>query len=802
VFQKTDKKEFEELLQNSLLNETGGDLETASEQQLYRGLARLCRRMLSARRKQFIARTYGSNAKQVYYLCMEFLMGRSLKNNLCNLGLEKAAMAVLEDHDVKLENLYDQEPDAGLGNGGLGRLAACYLDGMATTDIPGTGYSILYEYGIFKQRIVNGWQQELADNWLPGGSVWLKSHPEATLDVRFDGEIEEIWNGEHHYVTHKNFTLVKAVPSDMYVSGYNSAGVSQLRLWEAKAPGFDMGAFNAGEYASALGQNANVELISKVLYPNDNHLEGKILRLRQQYFLSAASIGDIVQKHLAQYGTVNNLSDKVAIHINDTHPTLAIPELMRILLDDCGYTWKAAAALCEKTFAYTNHTVMSEALERWPIDIFRRTLPRIFAIVEEMNRRARADFAAAFPGDESKVNWMAILGDGQIRMANLCCYACHSINGVSRLHSEIIKQTVFRDYCQYSPRKFTNVTNGIAYRRWLLQANPALTRLLEEVIGPGFKKDAAELKKLTKYADKKDVLARLTEVKRRNKIIFAAYLAKKTGQIIDPASLFDCQVKRMHEYKRQHLNALNIAAQYLYLKDNPGADVTPKTYIFAAKAAPGYYMAKQMIRLIVNLGKLIDQDSAVRDKLRVVYLEDYNVTTSEALMPASEISEQISLAGTEASGTGNMKFMLNGAVTLGTYDGANIEIAKAAGPENFMRFGMPREEADALKAKGYHPSAYLQGSPAARRALNFFEKGWCGETCHEVAANLQTKDPYMVLADFADYSRAEAELTQIYKAPTRFARMSLMNIAGSGLFSADRAVLEYAGNIWHAAAVK
>ncbi len=800
--QKMTKREFEKAFQNILLSELNTDLKSAAEEDLYRGLARLCRRMLSAQRKQFMSHTYGQNAKQVYYLCMEFLMGRSLKTNLFNLNLNKLAESVLAEHDVKLENLYEREPDAGLGNGGLGRLAACYMDGLATCDIPATGYSILYEYGIFKQVIVDGWQEELADNWLPGGSVWLKSHSENTIDVRFDGEIEEIWDGDFHYVNHKNYSLVKAVPYDMYVSGYDSAGVSQLRLWNAKAPSFDMGAFNAGNYDTALTQNANVELISKVLYPNDNHIEGKILRLRQQYFLSAASVGDIVQNHLAQYGTLDNLADKVAIHINDTHPTLAIPELMRIFLDDCGYSWEVAFEICSKTFAYTNHTVMSEALEKWPVDIFRRTLPRIYSIVNEMNNRARRDFEEAFPGDTGKIDYMALIGEGNIRMANICCYVSHSINGVSQLHSEIIKETVFHDYYLYCPEKFTNVTNGIAYRRWLLQSNPGLTDLLESVIGPKFKKDASQLQKFAKFRTNKKVLERLYEVKKANKVSFANHLMKKTGQIIDPSSIFDCQVKRMHEYKRQHLNAINIAAQYLALKNNPNLNVVPKTYIFAAKAAPGYYMAKQMIRLIVKLGNLIESDPAVRDLLRIVYLEDYNVTTSELLMPASEISEQISLAGTEASGTGNLKFMLNGAITLGTYDGANVEIAQAVGDENFIQFGMTTEEVDIKKQEGYHPSVYIQQDNVAKEVLDFLQKGWGGENFQDIVTNLTTKDPYMVMADFVDYRNAVQRLSDIYLDKDQFTRMSLSNIAGSGIFSADRSVTEYAKNIWSADPVR
>ncbi len=651
---KYTKREFDKLLKDMLASEYGTTLDVASNQQIYRVLALIARRMMSDGHKKFISRAYGTGAKQVYYLCMEFLMGRSLKNSLFSLGLADVAEAVLADADIKLESIYDEEPDAGLGNGGLGRLAACYLDGMATTGIAGTGYSILYEYGIFKQKIVDGWQQEKADNWLPGGQVWLKSHPDQSIEVKFDGEIEESWQGSFHHVIHKNYNSVIAVPSDMYVQGYDGPGVAKLRLWQAKAPDFDMKSFNAGEYGNAIRQNASAELISKILYPNDNHMEGKILRLRQQYFLSAASIGDICQNHLAQFGSLDTLPEKAAIQLNDTHPTLAIPELMRILLDECGYGWGKAFDICRRTFAYTNHTVMSEALEKWNIDIFRTTLPRIYTIVQELDRRCRADFEKAFPGDQGKIDYMAILGDGQVRMANICCYVCHSINGVSKLHSEIIKDSVFHDYYLYKPQAFKNVTNGIAYRRWLLAGNPALTKLLSDVIGPGFKHDASQLSRLAAFKNDKKVLDALDAVKKANKAEFAAHLKKTTGQVIDPNSIFDCQVKRMHEYKRQHLNALNIAAQYLYLKANPNADVTPKTYIFGAKAAPGYYMAKQMIRLICKLGEYIDADPAVRDILKVVYLEDYNVTTSERLMPASEVSEQISLAGTEASGTGNM----------------------------------------------------------------------------------------------------------------------------------------------------
>ena len=799
---KYTKREFEKLLKDKLMSECNVTLDMASADQIYRCLASITRQIMSDRQKRFQAKVLGEGKKQVYYLCMEFLMGRSLRTSLFNLGLNEVAESVLADADVKIDTIYDQEPDAGLGNGGLGRLAACYLDGMATDCIPGTGYSILYEYGIFKQKIVDGWQQETADNWLPGGQVWIKSHPDQAQEIRFDGQAIETWEGGFHHVKYENYNSVIAVPNDMYVAGYGSQGVSKLRLWQAKAPSFDMSSFNAGNYNTAISQSASAELISKILYPNDNHTEGKILRLRQQYFFSAASIADILQNHLNQYGTLDNLPDKVAIQLNDTHPTVAIPEMMRILLDECSYDWDTAFDICRKVFAYTNHTVMSEALEKWNADIFRSTLPRIWQIVCELDRRCRIELEKAFPGDYGKINYMAILGDNQVRTANICAYVCHAINGVSKLHSEIIKDSVFHDYYLFKPKAFKNVTNGIAYRRWLLASNPGLTNLLEETIGEGFKTDASELKKFEKYADDAAVLDKLAQVKHENKVTFANYLQKATGQVIDPSSIFDCQVKRMHEYKRQHLNALNIAAEYLYLKNNPNAEFTPKTYIFGAKAAPGYYMAKQMIRMLCKLGKMIDEDPAVRDKLRVVYLEDYCVTLSERLMPASEVSEQISLAGTEASGTGNMKFMLNGAITLGTLDGANVEIADAAGHDNEIIFGMLTPEVNALKGMGYHPSAFISGDNTAMAVLDMLEKGWNGENFSEVTNNLRNSDPYMVMADFKDYRRAQQMVQQLYQDKKKWNHMSLMNIANAGIFSADRSIMDYARDIWGATPVK
>ena len=774
----------------------------ASDDQLYKAAALVLRDLMVEKRRAHRAKTTAERKKRIHYLSMEFLMGKSLKNSLYNLGLVEPFTEALTAFGTTPERLFACEPDPGLGNGGLGRLAACYLDGMATDGYYGTGYSILYEYGIFKQKLVNGAQTELPDYWLPGGEVWLRPNEEHAVEVKFGGRLEEHWDQGHLMQQYIDYETVLAVPYNMYVSGYDTEAVSVLRLWKAKSPGIDMECFNNGDYLGAFRKTARAETISKILYPNDNHQEGKQLRLRQQYFLVCASLAEITRTHMERYGTMDSFAELNAIQLNDTHPTLAIPEMMRILLDECGFDWDKAFSICQKVFSYTNHTVMAEALEKWNVDIFKMTLPRIYQIVVEMDRRAREKLEAAFPGDQGKINYMALIGDNQVRMANICAYTANSINGVSKLHSEIIKESVFHDYYLFKPRAFKNVTNGIAYRRWLLASNPELCKLLDETIGTGYKHDAADLSKLNKFAEDKTVLKRLNEIKLDNKKNFAAYLEKSTGQVIDPNSIFDCQVKRMHEYKRQHLNALNIAAQYLYLKENPNADFIPKTYIFGAKAAPGYYMAKQMIRMICKLGDLINNDPAVRDKLRVVYLEEYCVSLSEHLMPAAEVSEQISLAGTEASGTGNMKFMLNGAITLGTLDGANVEIADAAGKENELIFGMLTPEVNNLKQVGYHPNAFITGDDVANAALNFLERGWNGENFHEVTENLRSSDPYMVMADFKDYRRAQADLQRLYADREHWAKMSLKNIANSGIFSADRAVLDYARDIWHASAVK
>ncbi len=771
--------------------------EEASDKQVYQVLSSIIVEILAAKRQSFINHTHSVGGKQVYYLSMEFLMGRSLKTSLYNLELADDVKAMLKEHDINLDKIYEHEPDAGLGNGGLGRLAACYLDGLATTGFPAMGHSICYEYGIFQQKLEDGWQTELPDNWLPGGSVWLVPKPELAIDVHFEGDLQEYWDNQYHYISHVNYNTVVATPYDMYVAGYGGDGVSVLRLWSAKAPNFNMEMFNKGKYDQALAQNSIANAISKILYPNDNHNEGKSLRLRQQYFLCAASIGDIVNTHMNVYGTLENLADKVAIHINDTHPTLAIPELMRILLDDCGYGWDQAWDIVTHTFAYTNHTVMAEALEKWDVNLVKTIIPRIFSIIVEINNRYCQSLMEKNGYDSAKTTRMSIIKDNTIHMATLCVVASHSVNGVSKLHSEIIKQSVFHDEYENTPEKFKNVTNGIAYRRWLYQSNPGLTKLLSDTIGPKFIKDADELSNLKKFENDEEVLNKLLEVKKLSKESFANYVKRESGIILNTDSIFDVQVKRLHEYKRQHLNVMNILTDYAYLLNNPDAPFTPKTYIFAAKAAPGYYLAKQIIKMIWAISEEIRKNPKISQKLQVIFLENYCVTLSEHLMPAADISEQISLAGTEASGTGCMKLMLNGAITLGTLDGANIEIREACGEENIVIFGMTTPEVNDLRARGYNPTDYFNNDGRIHEAIERMYHGINGCTFNDVANSLKDKDPYMVLADYDSYRNAQQYITECYNDKLKWAKMSLNNIAGAGIFSADRAVTEYADNIWH-----
>ncbi|MCL2494159.1 MAG: glycogen/starch/alpha-glucan phosphorylase [Oscillospiraceae bacterium] len=775
------KQELKEQLATRLSRYLGVTPRDADNTHYYKALAGILRDALGGMRAEFSENT--RERKRVYYLSMEFLMGRSLKAALFSLGLTQLAGEALADFGVKLEKLYGCEPDPGLGNGGLGRLAACYLEALATQGIPATGYSILYEFGIFQQKLIDGWQSELPDFWLPGGKVWLVEHEEQARTVRFEGQVEESWVDGYHQVQLVGAKTVTAVPFDMMVAGMGGVGVSRLRLWSAKKQDIDMQSFIRGDYLASVEENAMAEMISKGLYPTDDHPEGKALRLRQQYFLVSATMQEIVHRHLREHRNADTLPDCAAIHINDTHPTMAIPELMRLLLDECGYGWEAAWGICARTFAYTNHTMLPEALEKWPEDLVKRLLPRIWQIIREIDNRF-----------ENKTHSTAVIHDGKIYMANLCCAACHSVNGVSALHSELIKKELFADFVAVFPGKFGNVTNGIAHRRWLCQANPRLSALLKELIGDQFIYDGEELLKLRKYADDVQVLNALGQIKLENKRELAQRLKRQSNIVIDPESLLDVQIKRLHEYKRQHLNAFSILAEYLALKDDPAHFVQPHIWLFAAKAAPGYFIAKQIIRFISALGELINHDPDVNGRLQVRFLENYSVTMAEQLVPAAQLSEQISLASTEASGTGNMKLMMNGAVTIGTLDGANVEILEAAGEENILLFGLRAEEVKRLRP-GYVPMDYYQNNAELRRVIDFINQGVAGKEFREIW-NTVHWDPYMVLADFADYRFAQQTACELYQDPRQWNRMSLMNISGAGRFAADRAVLEYAKGIW------
>lgn len=798
-----DKKTALQLLENTCTKQFGCALSEATKQQVYKALCMIVKDILVEKNNEFTSKTKKNGDKQVFYMSMEFLVGTSLHNNLYNLKIEDKFKSVLKDVGIDIEEIYEMEPDAGLGNGGLGRLASCYMDSLSSLGIPATGYSIRYEFGIFKQRIIDGWQMEFPDDWLNLGDVWLTARPDESVTVKFGGRVNESFDESGYHVEHVDYVPVLAVPYDMYISGYDSKAVNKLVLWSAKSPkNLDMAAFSRGDYAKALEENTKAEVISKILYPADDHMDGKILRIKQQYFFVSASLQTIVSKHFKKYSTLDNLADKVSVHINDTHPALCVPELMRILMDEYGYGWDDAWEICQKTLSYTNHTVMSEALERWNEQMFREQLPRIYQIVCEINRRLLQKLHEIYPGDYAKIDYMAVIANGEIRMANLCLACCHTINGVSKLHSRILTESIFRDYYNIDNSKFTNVTNGIAYRRWLCQSNPELTAYLESLIGKGFQKDSSELEKLMEFHGDKEVLENLAKIKYNNKVRLARYISKANGINVDPNSIFDIQIKRLHEYKRQLLNVLQILRMYNMIKQNPNLDIPPRTFIFAAKASAGYFMAKQIIRLIVALSDTINKDPVVRDKIKVVFIEDYRVSLAEKIIPAADISEQISIAGKEASGTGNMKLMINGAVTIGTLDGANVEIFENVGEDNIFLFGLKSHEVDELWRRGYSPLDYTRTNPELQAVLDMLTSNVLGARFDDIAKSLLTNaygvaDAYMTLADFDSYCKAQDRVSAVYTDKLKFGNMSLTNIAKAGVFSSDRAIREYAKNIWH-----
>lgn len=804
---KPNSAQVKEEIEGVLKRHFGCTAAEASREQIYKAAAITVRNILSDKRSVYKKKVNRAGAKRIYYMCMEFLLGRSLKTNLNNLGLANAYEKALKQLGFKLNDLYECEPDAGLGNGGLGRLAACFMDSLSSLDYPATGFSLCYEYGLFKQMIVDGMQVELPDVWLPGGEVWLVPRTDRIYKVRFGGRVKENWKDGHCEILYEDAEEMEAVPYDMMISGADSEAVSQLRLWKARdIQNFNMGLFTQGQYTKALEESNNAEIISKVLYPSDNHTEGKLLRLSQQYFLVSASVQSIIRDHMAVYGTLENLPDKVAIHINDTHPALCIPELMRILVDEYFFTWDHAWDIVTRTVSYTNHTVMPEALETWNEDLFRLKLPRIYMIVKEINERFCREAWEAFPGNWGRISKMSVIGYGQVRMANLSVIGSHSINGVSKLHSSILKDSTFKDFYRMYPERFDNVTNGIAHRRWLCYSNPKLAKLIEDCIGDGYRHNPEELAQLAKFAEDSAVLERLRAIKHENKIAFSNLLYQKTGKKLDTHSVFDVQIKRLHEYKRQLLNALNIIGLYLDLKENPDLDMQPQTFIFGAKAAPGYDMAKRIIKLLCMISKDIEQNPKIREKLSVVFLENYCVSLAEALIPSAEISEQISLAGKEASGTGCMKLMINGALTIGTLDGANVEMLAAAGKENMFIFGLTAEEVENLWLSGYRSANYYTSNEKLARIVNFLTIGFAGESFADIAQYLLNghgvADPYMCLADFESYRSTHEAMINAYQDKDQWNRMSLYNIAAAGHFAADRSIEEYAQRIWNLKKIK
>ena len=798
-----NKETLKEAIVQKLRLNYGCTEKQATDGEMMKACAMVLRDIMAERGVQTRENTTREEKRKVHYLSLEFLMGRSLMKNAFNLELLGALNEAIDELGFKAADIFEMEPDAGLGNGGLGRLAACYLDSMTTLEIPAAGYSICYELGIFKQKIVEGQQVELPDDWMQLGDAWLLPKLQEAEEVHFGGTVRTRWDNGHLMVVHEDYTRVLAVPCDMEIAGYDTDHVNTLRLWQARSPKpIDMKLFSQGQYLHAAEERAMADAISQVLYPEDNHYEGKSLRLKQQYFFVSATIQSIVRKHIQQYGTVKNFHEKNVIQINDTHPTLVIPELMRILVDDAGLDWDEAWHIVTHCVAYTNHTVMAEALEVWPQQLFETLLPRVWQILQEIARRWQQQ-VEDFYHDPARTAKLAIIWDGGVRMANLCIAGSMAVNGVSALHSEILRKDLFKDACQMMPDKFKNVTNGIDHRRWVSQINPGLDSLIRDLTGgDGYLTHPMELKKLEQYVGDTSVLARLDDIKKANKQAFADFAKKQQGVVLNTDAIFDVQVKRLHEYKRQLLNVLQIIYLYQRLQDDPDLSIPPQTFLFGAKAAPGYAVAKRIIHLINSLADQVNSDPLCRDRLQVVFLENYRVSLAEMLMPASEVSQQISTAGKEASGTGNMKFMINGALTVGTLDGANVEMHELLGDENMFLFGLKADEVEHLRHT-YDPQLLYQRDPVLRRAVDTLKTGFRdGVTYEDIWQRLLTgtdgpADQYMVLADFAAYCDAESRMRHTYEDRNKWNAMSLTNIARSGVFAADRAIAQYADTIWH-----
>lgn len=805
-----DKGYIKKSIIGKLQRYDGCSLEDATAQQIYKAVASTVRDQIMEKWMFEKEARRQHHAKRLYYLSIEFLMGRSLHNNIVNLCATEDYTQAFAELGLDMRRVLHEEPEPALGNGGLGRLAACFMDSLATLDLPAMGCSIRYEYGLFRQRIVDGQQVELPDSWLEHGNAWEIPVLEDSVEVHFGGTLHEEWVDDTLHVSVHNPTTIIAVPYDMPVIGYNSKVVDSLRLWSARSPQhIDLASFGRGEYAQANAERELAEVISKVLYPEDNHYEGKMLRLKQHYFFTSASLKHAIKDFKRIHGhDLTLLPDKVAIHINDTHPGMAIPELIRILVDEEGLSWEDASDITKRTVAYTNHTIMAEALERWPENMVREVLPRIYSILEELNRRLCAELFEKFPGEWERIANMAILAYGHVHMANLCIAMSHSINGVSKLHGEILKNDTFRDYAQLMPERFSAITNGITQRRWLMLSNPGLSTLLDETIGTHWRDDPMQLRNLLALREDAAFREQFAKVKTQNKERFAKWIQARQGLVIDPSSLFDVQAKRLHEYKRQLLNALHILVLYNRITEDSAYTMTPRTFLFGAKASPGYGRAKQIIRFIHTLSAIIAKHPRASKMIQVAFLENYDVSTAEMLMPAAEVSEQLSTASKEASGTGNMKFMMNGAITIGTMDGANVEIYDEVGVDNIYIFGMRAHEVQALYAAGTYRSALVfETNQEIRHALTMMIDGSLTPENPAVFQDLyhallfgdhgQLADPYLVLKDFGSYSMAQRRLEQDYQNHEKWLRMAITNTACSGVFSSDRTIAEYNQKIWH-----
>ena len=802
------KEAFKEAVFENMKNQFRKTIDQVTEEQLFQAVAFAVKDIIVDEWIETHKTYIEEDVKTVYYLSMEFLMGRALGNNLINLQVNEVDEEVLRDLGFDLNTIENQEPDAGLGNGGLGRLAACFLDSLATLEYPAFGCGIRYRYGIFEQKIIDGYQIEKPDEWLKNGNPFEIRQPELGSEIKFGGNVRVVKNddGREQYV-HEYYQSVQAIPYDVPIVGYNNSTINTLRLWDAEAiQSFNLEMFDRGDYHKAVEQQNLAKTIVEVLYPNDNHYKGKELRLKQQYFFISATIQQVVRQFMENHDDVRKLPEKVVFHINDTHPSLTIPELMRILMDDYRLEWSEAWSITNRTCAYTNHTIMSEALEKWPIELFSRLLPRIYQIVEEINRRFCAEITDRFGFENDRIRRMAIVSDGQIKMAWLCIVGSYSVNGVARLHTEILKNEELKDFYEMYPKKFNNKTNGITQRRFLLHGNPKLSEWVTKKIGKDWATDLEEIKKIEAYIDDEKERRDFMQIKYQNKVRLAEYIKKHNGIDVDPRSIFDVQVKRLHEYKRQLMLTLYVMHLYNELRENPDLDMLPRTFIFGAKAAPGYTRAKKIIKLINNVANVINNDATINNKIKVVFIENYSVSNAELIFAAADVSEQISTASKEASGTGNMKFMLNGALTIGTLDGANIEIAEEVGKENCFIFGMTADEVIELEhSRSYDPWDIYNNNQVVRRVVTQLINGFYSpqdpDLFREIYDSLlngggEPADQYFILKDFDAYVEAQKKVDIAYRNQNEWARKAMLNVANAGKFSSDRTIEEYANEIW------